>query len=223
MSYLAFIPARSGSKRIKDKNIKIVKKKPLIYFTIKAAKKSKYIKDIFISTDSIKIKKISEKYNCTIDNLRPSFLSGDKVSMHQLLKKTLIIEKERFNKFKYLILLQPTSPLRTFNDIDMACQKFEKYKNKVDCLVSTFRTKKIVNLKKTMIGDKNFISRLKKDKKHKVSGQLFQRNGPAILILKIKNIKKFLLDRKICNFEMSKKKSIDINFKKDLQDLRKII
>ena len=72
------------------------KKKPLIYFSINAAKKSKFIKDIFISTNSLKIKRISENYNCDINNLRPNYLSGDNVSMHQLLKKTLIIEKERF-------------------------------------------------------------------------------------------------------------------------------
>jgi CMP-N,N'-diacetyllegionaminic acid synthase len=223
VSYIAFIPARSGSKRIKDKNVRIVKKKPLIYFSINAAKKSKFIKDIFISTNSLEIKRISENYNCDINNLRPNYLSGDNVSMHQLLKKTLIIEKERFKKFKYLVLLQPTSPLRTFRDIDMACKKFEKYKNKADCLVSTFRTKKITEIKKTMIGDKNFITKFTKNKKFKKIDKLYHRNGPAILIVKIKNIKKFILDKKICNFVMSKKKSIDINYYRDLQNLRKII
>ncbi len=219
MGYIAFIPARSGSRRIKNKNIINLNQKPLIYYTINAAKKSKFIKKIFVSTDSEKIKKISEIYNCNIDKLRPKYLAGDNVSMHKLLKKTIIMEKKQFKKFKYLVLLQPTSPLRTFKDIDNACKKFEKFKDKIDSLISTYKIKKILNIKKTMIGNKDFIIQLKK-KNDKKSKKLYHRNGPAIIILKIKNIKKFLLGKKICNFEMSQKKSIDINYYKDLKQVK---
>ena len=115
-------------------------------------------------------------------------------------------------------MLQPTSPLRTSKDIDNACKKFEKFKHKIDSLISTYKINKILNIKKTMIGNKDFIIQLKKnDKKSK---NLYHRNGPAIIILKIKNIKKFLLGKKICNFEMSQKRSIDINYYKDLNQVK---
>ena len=121
MSYIAFIPARSGSKRVKNKNIIKIKKKSLIYYTLNAAKKSKFISEVYISTDSKKVKSIAEKFDFKIKKLRPKYLTGDKISMHKLLKETIINEKKLFSKYKYLVLLQPTSPLRTYNDIDNAC------------------------------------------------------------------------------------------------------
>ena len=71
---ICIIPARSGSKRIKNKNIKLFFGKPIIYYSIKAAIKSKCFSDVFVSTDSIKIKKISEKYGAKVKFLRPKNL-----------------------------------------------------------------------------------------------------------------------------------------------------
>lgn len=223
MSYIAFIPARSGSKRVKNKNIIKIKKKPLIHYTLNAAKKSKFISGFYISTDSKKIKSIAEKFDFEIKKLRPKYLTGDKISMHKLLKETIIDEKKLFSKYKYLVLLQPTSPLRTYKDIDNACKKFEENKNVIDCLVSTFKIKNILDFKRTMIGNHKIIKKIDKKLYYNGKDQLYQRNGPAILIIKIKNIKNFLLDKKICNFIMTKKKSIDINYYKDIKYLKKII
>ena len=69
---IALIPARSGSERLKNKNILKLGNKPLIYYTIQSAKKSKIFDKIFVSTDSVKYKKISEKYGADVDFLRPS-------------------------------------------------------------------------------------------------------------------------------------------------------
>ena len=74
---LAIIPARSGSKKIKNKNIIKINKKPLIYFTIKEAKKSKFIDEICLSTDSVKIQNISKSYGLNSFFLRPKILSTD--------------------------------------------------------------------------------------------------------------------------------------------------
>ena len=63
---IAIIPARAGSKRIKNKNIKLFRGKPIIYYSINAAKKSKIFQKIIVSTDSEKIKKISEKYGAEV-------------------------------------------------------------------------------------------------------------------------------------------------------------
>ena len=74
---IAIIPARAGSKRIKNKNIKLFRGKPIIYYSINAAKKSKIFQKIIVSTDSEKIKKISEKYGAEVPFLRPKYLSDD--------------------------------------------------------------------------------------------------------------------------------------------------
>jgi len=79
-SRIAIIPAREGSKRIKLKNIKIFKKKPLIKITLENLKKSNFFRKIHVSTDSTKIKKIVEKEGVKVDFLRPKYLAKDKIS-----------------------------------------------------------------------------------------------------------------------------------------------
>ena len=74
MRIIAIIPARGGSKGIKNKNLRLFKGKPLIYWSIKSAKESKLISDYFISTEDKKIKKVAKKYKCKIIN-RPKSLS----------------------------------------------------------------------------------------------------------------------------------------------------
>ena len=74
---IAIIPARSGSKRIKNKNIKLFCGKPIIYYSINEAKKSKIFQKIIVSTDSEKIKKISEKYGAEVPFIRPRNISRD--------------------------------------------------------------------------------------------------------------------------------------------------
>ena len=91
---LAIIPARSGSKGIKNKNIIKIKGKPLIFYTIKSAKDSKMISDLIGSTDSKKIKKIFEKYKVKVPFLRPKKLSTDK----SLIKETLIFCLKKWRK-----------------------------------------------------------------------------------------------------------------------------
>ena len=78
---IAIIPARSGSKRIKNKNIKLFHKKPIIYYSIIAAKKSKLFSEIYVSTNSNKIKNISKKFGAKILNRPNNFLSGDKAEI----------------------------------------------------------------------------------------------------------------------------------------------
>jgi len=75
---IALIPARGGSKAIKNKNIIKIQKKPLIYYSINIAKKIKLINEVFVSTDSKKIKKISEYFGANVPFLRPGKYSDDK-------------------------------------------------------------------------------------------------------------------------------------------------
>lgn len=119
---LAIIPARGGSKGVPDKNIKHLLGKPLIGYTIEAAKKSKYIDDIIVSTDSEAIKNIAIVFGAHVPFLRPESLSGDSVkSIDVVLHCIDYIEKEG-KEYDYFILLQPTSPLRSEAHIDEAIE-----------------------------------------------------------------------------------------------------
>jgi|TARA_B100001063_G_C16692314_1_gene517746 N-acylneuraminate cytidylyltransferase/CMP-N,N'-diacetyllegionaminic acid synthase len=113
-SILAIIPARLGSKRLKYKNIKLFKGRPLFVWSYIAAKKSKYIDKIFISTESKRILNYAKKYGYRSNLLRNKKISKDKTSSEEVILDVLRKNK----KFDYFILLQPTSPLRTNFDID---------------------------------------------------------------------------------------------------------
>ena len=89
MNLLAIIPARGGSKGIKNKNIKKLCGYPLIAWTILTAKKSKYIKQIVVSTDSKKIAKVSRKYGATVPFIRPKKYATDKASSFSVLKHAI--------------------------------------------------------------------------------------------------------------------------------------
>ncbi|NIY94310.1 acylneuraminate cytidylyltransferase family protein [Vibrio diazotrophicus] len=112
---LALIPARGGSKRLPRKNILSLGDKPLIAWTIDAAKKSKYIDEVIVSTDDEEISDIAQCYGANVPELRPSFLSSDEATTQSVVFYTL----DKFGvSTDILVLLQPTSPLRTYVHID---------------------------------------------------------------------------------------------------------
>lgn len=117
MRNLAIIPARSGSKGLKDKNIKLLNGKPLLAYTIEAAKKSGLFDEIMVSTDSREYADIAKKWGANVPFLRSDELSNDTASSWDVVKE--VIERYRIlgTEFDTVALLQPTSPLRTSNDI----------------------------------------------------------------------------------------------------------
>ena len=116
---LAVIPARGGSKGIPQKNLTLIKDKPLISYTIEAAKKSKYITHFIVSTDDEKIAKVSKKYGADIPFMRPSSLATDDALTLSVVQHALVeMEKIKNIKYDYTLLLQPTSPFRSSSDID---------------------------------------------------------------------------------------------------------
>ena len=121
---LALIPARGGSKGIKDKNIVEVMGRPLINYTIEAAKGSKYIDRIVVSTDSIIIKNISEESGADVPFLRPEYLASDTATTLEAVLHAIYILEEMGDSYDILVLLQTTSPLRTTKDIDGAIETF---------------------------------------------------------------------------------------------------
>jgi len=121
--------ARGGSKAIKNKNIITINGYPLIYYTIKEAKKSKYLTNYVVSTDSKTIKNLSNKYKAETPFLRPKKYSNDNSSSASALKHALI-ESERFykKKFDYVVELMNTNPLKTVQDIDKVIEILIKRK-----------------------------------------------------------------------------------------------
>lgn len=126
MKNLAIIPARSGSKGLKDKNIKELKGKPLIAYSIEAALDSGKFTEIMVSTDSEKYADIAKKYGATVPFLRSEKTSSDTASSWDTVKEVLRNYKELGKEFDSITLLQPTSPLRTSEDIINAYQLFDE-------------------------------------------------------------------------------------------------
>ncbi len=144
--------ARGGSKGIKNKNLVKIHGKPLIYYTIKEAKKSKKITNYIISTDNVKIKKVAQNYKANVPFIRPKKFSGDKSSSASALKHALLRCEKIFNKkFHYVIELMATNPLKKSNDIDNVIKIL--LKNNADSVIAVnqlfdhhpARIKKIVN------------------------------------------------------------------------------
>ena len=120
MKIVALIPARKGSKRIKRKNLKRLLGKPLITWTIEAAKKVKKINSIFVSTDDEQIIKLCKKYNVNVPWKRPKSLSGDKVNSLNVALHFLNWYEKKYSRPDGLLLLQPTSPYRKKKSIEEA-------------------------------------------------------------------------------------------------------
>lgn len=117
MKSIAIIPARSGSKGLKDKNIKDLCGKPLIAYSIEAALRSKMFDTVMVSTDSEKYAEISRQYGAEVPFLRSETTSGDNAGSWDVVREVLDNYKALGKEFDSVMLLQPTSPLRTAEDI----------------------------------------------------------------------------------------------------------
>jgi CMP-N,N'-diacetyllegionaminic acid synthase len=121
---VGIIPARGGSKRIKNKNICKIGKFPLIYFTILASQKSK-IGKTYVSTNCQKIAEVANQYGAEII-IRPDELAKDTSSSEDALIHS-VLEIEKQNKVEKVVMLQPTSPFRNSNHINEALSLSENY------------------------------------------------------------------------------------------------
>ena len=132
---------RAGSKGVVNKNLKLINKKPLLYYTINQAKKSKIFTKIVVSTDSNKIAKISKKYGAEVFFKRPKKMSSSTSPKIPVVRHALIKSEKEFDlKFDYIFDLDVTSPLRTVNDLQKSFKKFKK--NNSDNLISATKSNK---------------------------------------------------------------------------------
>jgi CMP-N,N'-diacetyllegionaminic acid synthase len=118
---IAIIPARSGSKGLPGKNTKDLCGKPLLAWSIESALESDYIDTIVVSTNSPDIMKVGLDFGAEVPFLRPEELATDEALTFDVIKHSLEYYKTRFEEdFFYTVLLEPTSPLRSAEDIDRA-------------------------------------------------------------------------------------------------------
>ena len=207
------IPARGGSKGIKNKNLKIFNKKPLIYWSIKQALDSKFSSDIYVTSDSTNILNYAKKFNIKTIS-RPKHLAKDGSSTEDAILH--FIKKSKIF-YDNIILLQPTSPLRKKNDINNAYNLFMKKKCNSLFSVSSFSDFTVwkQSNKKIVPFSYNPNSRLGRQKQTKY----FIENG-SIYIFKSKLISKIMnrIDVKSFNiYKMNKLQFFEID---DLEDLK---
>ena len=136
---VAIIPARGDSKRLPKKNTKLLCGKPLIAYSIEAAKESKHIERIIVSTDSKDIADVAIAYGAEIPFMRPNELATDGATSADVFCYTIDrLNKESNATINEFIVLQPTSPLRTAFDIDTAIDIY--YKKNADSVISITET-----------------------------------------------------------------------------------
>lgn len=133
MKRIAIIPARSGSKGLKDKNIMDLCGKPLMAYSIEAAIQSGLFEKVIVSTDSDKYADIAKLYGAEV-MMRGEKLSNDKATTYMVLED--ILNRRLVAPIDYFVLLQPTSPLRSAKHVLEAVEKFDSNIDKFDFLVS---------------------------------------------------------------------------------------
>jgi CMP-N,N'-diacetyllegionaminic acid synthase len=125
---IAIIPARSGSKGLINKNIKLLQGKPLLAYSIDAALSSGLFDEVYVSTDSTEYAKVAMEYGASVPFLRSEATATDKASSWDVVREALDRYQELGKSFDIITLLQPTTPLRRTEDIKNAYQLYQEKK-----------------------------------------------------------------------------------------------
>lgn len=220
MRNICIIPARSGSKGLKDKNIKELCGKPLIAYTIEAAIKSDIFDVIMVSTDSPHYADIAKGYGAEVPFLRSGELSSDKASSWDVVKEVLMHYKELGQQFDNVFLLQPTSPLRESKHITEAFKLFSN--NKANYVVGVCEVDHSPLWCNTIPEDlslNNFIKKEVLETPRQALPKFYRING-AIYIVNVNHlltVNKLQFDKDSYAFIMDKKDSVDIDDELDFE------
>ena len=214
-SFLAIIPARGGSKRLPKKNVLDLNGKPLIEWSIEAGLKSKYIDKVVVTSDAAEILDIAESSGVSVIN-RPVELASDTATTFDAIKHTI----NNVNNYDYIVLLQPTSPLRTAQHIDEAIEIL--FERSADAVVSVCEVDHSPLWSNTLPNNDNMSNFIRDDVLNKRSQDLevYYRLNGAIYICDINRLlqeERFLLKENIFAYKMDKSVSIDIDEEIDLK------
>tara|TARA_S200000501_G_C20803568_1_gene735126 strand:+ start:333 stop:1025 length:693 start_codon:yes stop_codon:yes gene_type:complete len=223
MKIICTICMRGGSKNIPNKNLKKINGKPLLYYTINQAIKSKVFNVVMVSTDSKKIFNYSKKYGAKVWFLRPKKLSTDKAPKLFAIKHALNESEKKFKtKFDIIFNLHVTSPLRTISDIKNALKQFLKEGNNQLITVSSSNRNPYFN----MIEKKNkkiyLVKKLKKNiSRRQDAPKVFDMNASIYIWKREFLIKtKKIINPKTSIYLMPKERSVDVDDEFDLGIVR---
>ena len=208
MSTIALIPARGGSKGIKRKNLKIFCSKPLIYWSILIAQKSKYIDRVIVSTEDQEIAKVAKEFSAEVPFLRPELFSRDDSPGIEPVLHAI----ENLPECDDLLLLQPTSPIRKLEHIEGIFKL--RSKNKSSSAVSVTKASKHIDLFFEMDSNSKIIPisknyNIKPRQKYNVNYTL---NGSMYLSSRSSILKnKSLITHDTLGYIMEQKYSVDID------------
>lgn len=212
MRNIAIIPARSGSKGLKDKNIKLLKGKPLLAYTVEAALNSGVFDCVHVSTDSESYAAIAREYGADVPFLRDAELASDTAGTWDMVRGVVRKYQELGKEFDIVTLLQPTSPLRDTADIQKAVSIFEaKEADSVISVCEVDHSPKICNTLGENDSMEDFID-IKAVGRRQDLGTFYRING-AIYIQKMDVLmeEKNLYGSKSYAYIMDKIHSVDID------------
>ena len=224
--FIAIIPARGGSKRLPRKNVLLLDGKPLIAWIIEAARKSRYISDVIVSSEDLEIMKIATKFGADIPFVRPEELSSDTATSIDVVKHAILFFKNKNVNYDFAVLLQPTSPLTTMGDIDAAIDLL--INKNADAVISVCEMEHSPLWSNVLPADlsmKNFISQEVKNKRSQDLSKYYRING-SIYICRVNRLLKegtFFLDDNIFAYIMPRERSIDIDTEIDFKIAEAII
>ena len=213
---ICVIPARKGSTRIKNKNLIDFNKKPLIYWSILSAKKSKYIDKIFVTSDDKNILQIGKKNNCEVVR------RNKKLSNNIIMPDYAVLDVlNKYGKYYELVVfLQPTSPLRKKFDIDKAIKKLVETNS--DTILSVNKNKKFIWSKKNNTNYFTPINYTINARPRSQNINQYEENG-SIYVTKVSKFlkSKNRLNGKIMIYKMEDWQNIDIDDMHDLKNCEK--
>lgn len=214
-NFLAIIPARGGSKRLPQKNMLDLAGKPLFVWSIEAGFNCKYIDKVIVTSDDEKILSISKQCGAEIIK-RPEELATDTATTFDAIKHTI----ENLERYEFIVLLQPTSPLRNEKHINEAIELLH-VKN-ADAIISVCRSEHSPLWCNTLPEDKSMSHFMQDEIKNKRSqdlGEYYRLNG-AIYICRTEKLlseKTFFIKDNIFAYEMDRASSIDIDEEMDFK------
>tara|TARA_B100000989_G_C19508104_1_gene457483 strand:+ start:1045 stop:1752 length:708 start_codon:yes stop_codon:yes gene_type:complete len=227
MNTLCVICARGGSTSLKNKNIEKINGKPLIYYTIRQAQKSKIFDRIVVSTDSKKIQKISSQYGIEKFFLRPKNLSLSTTPKIPVIRHALILSEKYFNKrFDFIFDLDVTAPLRLVSDIKKSYKQF--LSTKKDLLFSANESRSNPYFNAVVIDKKRRVKPLlrigSKIKRRQDAPKCYDINA-SIYIWKRKTLLKYdtLYLKNNSIYIMPSFRGIDIDTKDDLKIVKNLM
>lgn len=206
------IPARANSKRVKNKNIKYLDKKPLIKYIFEKLSNKNIKEKIFVTSDSLRIKKLTKTFKKIKFVRRPKKYASSNSTIEQALIHLIL--KEKLENYKWVITIQPNSPFIKLTTIQKIINL--THQTKANCIMTV--NKNLSDLWFLDNRNKKFLIRLNPNapRNSQKRKPLFEENS-AIYATRVKHLLKTkkIIDKKILFYEISKIEGLDINDEKD--------